>query len=147
MWPNPQETAALVVFTEEILNGKLHFLCSVWWKVLMTPDRNFKLISLYSITFFYCKISKFPMVFKSANSAKTNWFQNEQTYLLVQSQQWKHQNNMWNLFKVNNKDTRTTSLTLLFTLNRFHILHWCFYCWIWTGSCWLRIYLHIHPWN
>ena len=26
--PNLQETAALVTFTEEILNGKLHFLCS-----------------------------------------------------------------------------------------------------------------------
>ena len=39
-------------------------------------------------------------------------------YLLVQSQQWKHQNNMRNLFKVNRKDTRTTSLTLF----------WCLYC-------------------
>ena len=29
MWPNPQETADLVTFTEEIFNGKLHFLCSV----------------------------------------------------------------------------------------------------------------------
>ena len=28
MWPNPQETADLVTFTKEILNGKLHFLCS-----------------------------------------------------------------------------------------------------------------------
>ena len=28
MWPNPQESADLVTFTEEILNGKLHFLCS-----------------------------------------------------------------------------------------------------------------------
>ena len=28
MQPNPQETADLVTFTEEILNGKLHFLCS-----------------------------------------------------------------------------------------------------------------------
>ena len=28
MWPNPQETADLVTFTEKILNGKLHFLCS-----------------------------------------------------------------------------------------------------------------------
>ena len=26
---NPQETANLATFTEEILNGKLHFLCSV----------------------------------------------------------------------------------------------------------------------
>ena len=30
MWPNPQETADLVTFTEEILNGNVHFLCSVW---------------------------------------------------------------------------------------------------------------------
>ena len=29
MWPNPQETADLITFTEEILNGKLPFLCSV----------------------------------------------------------------------------------------------------------------------
>ena len=29
MWPNPQETANLVTFTEEILNRKLHFLCIV----------------------------------------------------------------------------------------------------------------------
>ena len=29
MWPNPQETADLVTFTEEILNEKFHFLCSV----------------------------------------------------------------------------------------------------------------------
>ena len=28
MLPNPQFPADLVTFTEEILNGKLHFLCS-----------------------------------------------------------------------------------------------------------------------
>ena len=28
MWLNPQETADLVTFAEEILNGKLRFLCS-----------------------------------------------------------------------------------------------------------------------
>ena len=28
MGPNPQETADVVTFTEEILNGKLHFLSS-----------------------------------------------------------------------------------------------------------------------
>ena len=31
MWPNPQDAADLVIFTEEIFNGKLHFLCSVKW--------------------------------------------------------------------------------------------------------------------
>ena len=39
-------------------------------------------------------------------------------YLLVQSQQWKHQNNAWNLFKVNSKDARTTS--------------WYLYCSLWS---------------
>ena len=29
MWPNTQETADLVTFSEEILHGKIHFLCSV----------------------------------------------------------------------------------------------------------------------
>ena len=28
MWPNPQETADLFTFTEEILDGKHDFLCS-----------------------------------------------------------------------------------------------------------------------
>ena len=28
MWPNPQFPSDLVTFTEEILNGKLHFLRS-----------------------------------------------------------------------------------------------------------------------
>ena len=28
MWPNSQESADLAIFTEEILIGKLHFLCS-----------------------------------------------------------------------------------------------------------------------
>ena len=35
MWPNPQETADLVTFTKEILNGKLHFL---WFN---TYDEDF----------------------------------------------------------------------------------------------------------
>ena len=28
MWPNPQKTGNLVTFTEDILNGKLHLMCS-----------------------------------------------------------------------------------------------------------------------
>ena len=28
MWPNPQFPGDLVTFTEEIVNGKLYFLCS-----------------------------------------------------------------------------------------------------------------------
>ena len=44
MWPNPQEIADLVTFTEEILNGKLIF---VQWKctildVCRSPGYNSK---------------------------------------------------------------------------------------------------------
>ena len=34
MWPNPQFPADLVTFTEEILNGKLHFLWSALFCLL-----------------------------------------------------------------------------------------------------------------
>ena len=34
MWPNPDETADLVTFTEEILNEKLHF-SAVTFKEIM----------------------------------------------------------------------------------------------------------------
>ena len=35
MWTNPQLSADLVTFTEEILNRKLHFLCSATVSVLI----------------------------------------------------------------------------------------------------------------
>ena len=35
MWPNPQETADLVTFTEEILNEKFRFLFSVSYELLL----------------------------------------------------------------------------------------------------------------
>ena len=47
-------------------------------------------------------------------------------YLFVQSQQWKHQNNARNLFKVNNKDTRTTSTDVIVLV--FPLL-------LWTSKC------------
>ena len=55
MSPYPQETADLVTFTEEIVNGKLNFLCkglsyknthNSWMKraifILFSPNKNFK---------------------------------------------------------------------------------------------------------
>ena len=39
MWPNLQQTADLVTFTEEIFNGKLHFLCSAGSRI---PSEFFK---------------------------------------------------------------------------------------------------------
>ena len=41
MWTNPEFPADLVTFTEETLNGKLHFLCSV--RKLEKEKKNSKL--------------------------------------------------------------------------------------------------------
>ena len=38
MLPNPQQTGDLVTLTEEMLNGKLHFSCSV--KVLQIDKKS-----------------------------------------------------------------------------------------------------------
>ena len=53
MLPNPQFPADLVIFTEEILNVKLHFLCSVTnyhnlslYRLSSDPDENLKNKSL-----------------------------------------------------------------------------------------------------
>ena len=44
MWPNPELPADLVTLTEEILNGKLHFLCNVnasyWTPIFRTTNKN-----------------------------------------------------------------------------------------------------------
>ena len=58
---------------------------------------------------------------------------------------------MWNMFKVNNKDTRICKVddkvkknkdtvdvvlaSLLLILNTFHFLIQCFYCWLWSVNC------------
>ena len=39
MWANPQLPGNLVTLTEEILNGKLHFLCSVQFSRILWVDQ------------------------------------------------------------------------------------------------------------
>ena len=52
--------------------------------------------------------------------------------LLVESQQWKRQNHVWNIFRVSKKDTRTTLdfelVCLLITVKKFFLLIWCLQC-------------------
>ena len=53
-------------------------------------------------------------------------------------QQWKQQSNVWNLFKINNKDQNdvkaVTLVSLLLTLNRINVLFRCFNRWSWTSK-------------
>ena len=39
MSPNPQFPADLAIFTKEIPNGKLHFLCSAVWSILVLSGK------------------------------------------------------------------------------------------------------------
>ena len=63
---------------------------------------------------------------------------------------------IWNMFKVNNKDTRTHKvntkvnnkdiidivlISLLLNLNIMHLLLQCFYCWLWSVNCQLGLLL------
>ena len=54
MWPDPQKTADLVTFTEQIGTGKLHFLCSlVLYQFLYSIYKNMnKQITTYIINVF-----------------------------------------------------------------------------------------------
>ena len=59
MWPNPMETADLVTSTEEVFNGKLHFLRSVqaerrrwdsfstYWEVTPAPMDFSRITSIF----------------------------------------------------------------------------------------------------
>ena len=51
MLPNQQETADLVMFTEEILNGKLHFLCTndTYYLVFFLSINYLKLCSVNNV--------------------------------------------------------------------------------------------------
>ena len=56
-------------------------------------------------------------------------------HLLVQSRQWKHQNNVRNLFKVNNNVSDIVPGSLLLILEKLHTMFSCFHCWIWASKC------------
>ena len=49
-----------------------------------------------------------------------------------------HQNDVWNLFKVNSKNANdvidVVMVFSLLTLNKFYIIFWCLYDWLWTGK-------------
>ena len=91
------------------------------------------LVLLTSMVFFACLHSQRELLALSILQTIFwhNWklshclFQNSK-----QSQQWKQQNNVWGLFKVNNENTKTTAvvLVLLFwTLSRSKTMLWCFH--------------------
>ena len=47
MWPNPHFPADFVTFIEEIVNGKLHFLCSKGWHICQTDNSNYSKLRIF----------------------------------------------------------------------------------------------------
>ena len=68
MWPNPQETADLVTFPEEFLNGKLHF--SVQWKSLKVSESQRSVKTSLAFTAENIVISPDFMVWKFRGKAQ-----------------------------------------------------------------------------
>ena len=71
MWPNPQETSDLVTVTEEILNGKLHFLCSV---ISVSAKNTSSLLAITSLKLTFTSHSTVSIVkFEQVNSSKNHF--------------------------------------------------------------------------
>ena len=84
MSPNPQETEDLVTFTEEILNGKLQFLCIlqinkdhnaseilefqlIWWRLKGT--------AYYSVNFYMCsRVLIFCWYYEKTSTQVWPWY-------------------------------------------------------------------------
>ena len=49
MWLNPQETGDSVTFTEEILNSKLYFLCSLLFALFLSRSLSQSKIEIRKI--------------------------------------------------------------------------------------------------
>ena len=65
MWPNLQFPADLVIFTREILNGKLPFLCKMWclhWKIRIFQWMKTDYYGEWRICEFFVSVSKFPFL-------------------------------------------------------------------------------------
>ena len=69
MWPNPQLSLDLVTFTEKILYGKLHFLCSDINKWVHSKKTNSKINILEILEY---KIQ--PEITKSKIFTRFNFF-------------------------------------------------------------------------
>ena len=79
MWPNPQFIADLVTFTQEILNGKLHFLCSESQSAINTLSQNSRGIVVFIDDFEKVLPRRFINTMKETTLVRTE-IKNNSTY-------------------------------------------------------------------
>ena len=85
-----------------------------WFSSLYSPFKSFW-ENVAKLRACFLKKTKFEVMFRFISAILGS---NISRYSPVQSQQWKHQINVWNImFKVNNKNTRTTSVMSFWCLS------------------------------
>ena len=62
MWPNPQKTADLVTFTEEIRIGKIHFLCSALAVFRCLCSKDWEDLELVNYSYLYLHIENLQTI-------------------------------------------------------------------------------------
>ena len=120
MWPNPQFPAGLLTFTEEILHGKLCFLCSVLPFNVLCPLKAHMKVSVIRKKLLQGIYNLFRGITRGFNSTsiylskinkkRTTTMCEICSKLTLKSPEWRD----------------IAMVSLLFTLNRFRSLH-CFF--------------------
>ena len=128
MWPNPQETADLVTFTEEIRNRKLLFLCSVCLlthNLEPTKRLNKKCYQTVTVTIFKLSINE---------RMRKSWFRSRKYWHFWQSHDSEIKTNKFCLAKNVRKIFKTCKFRQIFHKNKlflgtnlFHSLNQGFY--------------------
>ena len=98
---------------ERVIGGWVNFLLTIYFNAF--AQRFLQSISkqeiLNSVFFRFLCLRNVMMTFPGLSLIPR--------YLLAQSQKWIHDSNVGNLFKVNNKDTRTAPMTSFWCLFRY----------------------------
>ena len=106
---------------------------------------NFFLQSQRFFLFLFPFLNRFALDFScSASEIRyvVSEFNHSSRYFLIQSQQWKHEKDMWILWEANNKDTRMASyIVLVFPLlpglwQKYELI--AFICWVLPFLKWIE---------
>ena len=115
MWPNPQETADLVTFTEEIRNRKLLFLCSVCLlthNLEPTKRLNKKCYQTVTVTIFKLSINE---------RMRKSWFRSRKYWHFWQSHDSEIKTNKFCLAKNVRKIFKTCKFRQIFHKNKLFL--------------------------
>ena len=84
--------------------------------ISVSPHYNVRIKKMELFTFYLLFTCYLLIIWERVYLQLRIQFSIPNRHLLAQTQQWKHQNNLWNLIKVKNKNTKSTPLTSFWCL-------------------------------